>query len=170
MSRTLLGIACAALWVAPALAQDAREERRQVQPPEGAAAAGSGERRYEPATPPPPDEIGGTVSGRLAPADTAPAGAGEGGALGSARWLGDDDGAVRLLLPDGERRLRPGDQVGRDTLRSVRARQLVLARDATQDDPAGVATVVVDFVQTGAPSVRVIWKRNPKPTLLAGVP
>lgn len=171
---------CAAPWLVltalPAAGQDARQDARreeqQVHSPEASEARGG--RRYEAARPPAPETTTAVVSGALAPPDSAVRAPAEGSALDAARWVAFDEAeaggapAARVLLPDGERSLRPGDVIGRDRVTSIRERQIVLERAAAPGENGIAAVVVADFGPDGTARVRVLWKRVPKTPLIFG--
>jgi hypothetical protein len=124
---------------------------------------GTGEQKLaQPELPPPP-------SGPLPARSTRPrtvVGAGAAptdGPLKGVRALASQVGEMRLLFPDGERTLRPGDRLGMDVVRTVGDRLLVLDRPEVPSLPGGAATVVVRFDAAGQPRMRVYHVEDPTP-------
>lgn len=85
------------------------------------------------------------------------------GALKGARALPSPPGTLRLLFPDGERTLRPGDRLGSDVVRTAADGLLVLDRPPIASRTGGGATVVVRFDAGGQPRMRVYHVEDPTP-------
>ncbi len=165
-ARTRRAAALLLLLALPALAEDARGERHPVAPPAGEAEKrGDVEVRHGTGLPP-----AAGPSSSFGPAEFTPPTAPEPeqaqveqGPLYAALLLAVEGDTARVRTAEGERALKPGDTVGRDVVKSVRDRQIVLRRAAQPGHPGGDALVVVDFDAAGKARVRVIWSLNPGP-------
>jgi len=124
---------------------------------------GAGEQKLaQPEVTPPPS---GPLAARSARPHTVP---GTGiaptdGPLKGVRALSSQAGEMRLLFPDGERTLRPGDRLGTDVVRTVGESLLVLDRPSIASLPGGGAMVVVRFDAAGQPRMRVYHVEDPTP-------
>ena len=64
---------------------------------------------------------------------------------------------------DGQREVvRPGSQIGGDTVKSVEPGRLVLERPAKPGLPGGPALVIVTFDEAGRAKTRVFWTADPE--------
>jgi len=82
--------------------------------------------------------------------------------LGLVRAIDVREGEATLILPDGQRTVRPGDVISGDTVKVVEAGRLVLTRP---DPQGGVADgiVIVRFDQKGRGRVTVYVARDTSP-------
>jgi hypothetical protein len=138
-----LAAAVLAAWAAPAMGQ-------QPSP------SPSPSPELQRPSPPPLDTRSRTVAIPASPRPSAPTSA-DAGALKDLRvlWVGAGEAQVSLL--GAARRLRPGDVIAGDVVRSIGDGRLVLAR---ADRDGGESTVVVAPDAQGRVSVRVISVRD----------
>jgi hypothetical protein len=115
-----------------------------------------------PEVPPPPS---GPLAARSTRRPTTP-GVGiapTDGPLKGVRALSSQAGEMRLLFPDGERTVRPGDRLGTDVVRTIGEGLMVLDRGAIPSVAGGGAVVVVRFDAAGQPRMRVYHVEDPTP-------
>jgi hypothetical protein len=168
--RTLMVMVLAVGVGAAAAAQETKPtggKKLEPPPPVPATRAGASDERSEeklaqPEVPPPPSGPLAARSTRppttpgigIAPAD---------GPLKGVRLLSSQAGEMRLLFPDGERTVRPGDRLGMDLVRTVGEGILVLDRAAIPSVAGGGALVVVRFDAAGQPRMRAYHVEDPTP-------
>jgi len=78
-------------------------------------------------------------------------------AKASLRAVSVSEGEATLEIDGKPEVVRPGSQVGGDTVKSVEPGRIVLERPATPGRPGGPALVIVTFDEAGRSKTRVFW-------------